>query len=127
MSKTQSLILFFVAVAALTFAMPASAQSGSIGVSSVSCPADFNTLGNANLFWSTDSMVQDTVVIWVYAYSTGIAPDASNVWASAHSGSGSAPWLQKGHSYVFVLYDSSGPAPDYTPGRFLNSVSIQCQ
>jgi hypothetical protein len=127
MNKTRFLVLFVAMAAMLMLAMPASAQSGSLSINSVSCPATVNSLGTATLSWSTDASAPDNIVVWVFAYSNNFFPDSSGVFAASRSGSGSAPWLQKGHSYVFVLYDSAGPAPSYTPGNFLAQASIQCQ
>jgi hypothetical protein len=128
MLKVRFVVPWILAIAAtLLMATPASAQSGSISAITVSCPANTDSLGSATLTWSTDSAARDQVVVWVYAYSTGISPDASAVFASGHSGTATATWLQKGHSYVFALYEDSGPPPRYTPGNFLSEASIQCQ
>jgi len=127
MTKARFLVLFVAMAAIAMLATPASAQSGSLSINSVSCPATTGSLGTATLSWSTDSSAPDNVVVWVYNYSTNFFPDSSSVFAASRSGSGSAPWLQKGHSYVFVLYDASGSAPSYTPGNFLAQASIQCQ
>jgi hypothetical protein len=128
MLKVRFLVPCILAIAATVLvATPASAQSGSISAITVSCPANTDTLGSATLTWSADSAARDEVVVWVYAYSTGITPDASAVFVSGHSGTATAPWLEKGHSYVFVLYEDSGAPPSYTPGNFLSQASIQCQ
>lgn len=125
-SRFMSLLVLTALTMFVAAAVPAHAQSGTISLNSVSCPPDTNSLGSAFLSWSVDASAPDNVVVWVYNYNGNFVPQSSGLFAAQRSGSFvQAPWLQKGHSYNFVLYDGADSSGN--PGNFLSSVSVQCQ
>jgi hypothetical protein len=120
-SISFAVIVFALLVASAT---ECKAQSGTIAVTYSSCPSNSSYLGYATIQWSTSGPVVDDVMVTVARFNTN-SLEAITVFASGHSGSSSASWIQYQHSYAFNLVHNATTS-NVNTGYSLASTVVGC-
>jgi len=103
------------------------AQSNSVSLTQIYCPATTSEVGSLEVTWTTAPTEPDNVALFVYDFNLStfdLSP--AEVLAAARSGSAYPDWLEKGYSYSFELDSGLDSGLDYSSGTAVAGQSVTC-